>query len=84
MAAALRLEANDIIVNYNLLPTDTDARNPSGLRVGVQEMTRYGMREADVQDLAGLIAGRHPRQVRQGRRARPAAAVRHGAVCVKE
>ena len=56
VAAALRLEANDIIVNYNLLPTDTDARNPSGLRIGVQEMTRYGMREADVQDLAGLIA----------------------------
>lgn len=56
VAAALRLEANDIIVNYNLLPTDTDARNPSGLRIGVQEMTRYGMREADMQDLAGLIA----------------------------
>ena len=56
VAAALRLEANDIIVNYNLLPTDSDARNPSGLRIGVQEMTRYGMREADMQDLAGLIA----------------------------
>ena len=38
------------------MPTDTDARNPSGLRIGVQEMTRYGMREADMQDLAGLIA----------------------------
>ena len=56
VATALRLEANDIIVNYNLLPTDTDARNPSGLRIGVQEMTRYGMREADMQDLAGLMA----------------------------
>jgi glycine hydroxymethyltransferase len=56
VAVAQRLEANDIIVNYNLLPTDTDARNPSGLRIGVQEMTRYGMREADMQDLAGLIA----------------------------
>ena len=56
VAAALRLEANDIIVNYNLLPTDTDARNPSGLRIGVQEMTRYGMRETDLRDLAGLIA----------------------------
>ena len=56
LAVALRLEANDIIVNYNLLPTDTDARNPSGLRIGVQEMTRYGMREAEMQGLAGLIA----------------------------
>jgi glycine hydroxymethyltransferase len=54
---AQRLEANDIIVNYNLLPLDTDARNPSGLRIGVQEMTRYGMKEPDIQALAGLIAG---------------------------
>jgi glycine hydroxymethyltransferase len=54
---AQRLEANDIIVNYNLLPLDTDARNPSGLRIGVQEMTRYGMKEGDIQELAGLIAG---------------------------
>jgi glycine hydroxymethyltransferase len=53
---AQRLEANDIIVNYNLLPLDTDARNPSGLRIGVQEMTRYGMKEPDIQALAGLIA----------------------------
>ena len=56
VAVAQRLEANDIIVNYNLLPIDTEPRNPSGLRIGVQEMTRYGMREADMQDLAGLIA----------------------------
>ena len=52
-----RLEANDIIVNYNLLPFDTDARNPSGLRIGVQEMTRYGMKEPQMQQLASLIAG---------------------------
>jgi glycine hydroxymethyltransferase len=56
VAVAQRLEANDIIVNYNLLPDDTEPRNPSGLRLGVQEMTRYGMREGDVQRLAGLIA----------------------------
>jgi glycine hydroxymethyltransferase len=53
---AQRLEANDIIVNYNMLPDDTDARNPSGLRVGVQEMTRFGMREAEMQRLAELMA----------------------------
>jgi glycine hydroxymethyltransferase len=56
VAVAQRLEANDIIVNYNLLPWDTEPRNPSGLRIGVQEMTRYGMREADIQQLAGLLA----------------------------
>ncbi len=53
---ATRLEASDIIVNYNLLPHDSDARNPSGLRIGVQEMTRYGMRETEMQRLAELIA----------------------------
>jgi glycine hydroxymethyltransferase len=39
-----------------LLPRDTDPRNPSGLRIGVQEMTRYGMREDDIQRFAGLLA----------------------------
>ena len=53
---AQRLEANDIIVNYNMLPFDTDPRNPSGLRVGVQEMTRYGMKEPEMERLAGLMA----------------------------
>jgi len=53
---AQRLEASDIIVNYNLLPHDSDARNPSGLRIGVQEMTRYGMREPEMQRLAELTA----------------------------
>jgi len=56
VTVAQRLEANDIIVNYNLLPRDTEPRNPSGLRIGVQEMTRYGMREDAMQRLAGLLA----------------------------
>lgn len=54
---AQRLEANDIIVNYNMLPWDTDPRNPSGLRIGVPEMTRFGMKEADMERLAELVAG---------------------------
>jgi glycine hydroxymethyltransferase len=56
VAVAQRLEANDIIVNYNMLPWDADPRNPSGLRLGVQEMTRYGMQEADIQRLASLVS----------------------------
>jgi glycine hydroxymethyltransferase len=56
VAVAQRLEASDIIVNYNLLPRDSDARHPSGLRIGVQEMTRYGMQQAQMQRLAQLIA----------------------------
>jgi glycine hydroxymethyltransferase len=56
LAGAQRLEASDIIVNYNLLPRDTDARNPSGLRVGVQEVTRFGMSAQEMQRLAELMA----------------------------
>jgi glycine hydroxymethyltransferase len=52
---ARRLEANDIIVNYNMLPGDTDPRNPSGLRIGVPEMTRFGMDERAMGELAQLM-----------------------------
>jgi glycine hydroxymethyltransferase len=52
---AKRLEANDIIVNYNMVPGDTDPRNPSGLRIGVPEMTRFGMGERAMGELAQLI-----------------------------
>lgn len=56
LPVAQRLEASDIIVNYNMLPHDTDARRPSGLRIGVQEMTRFGMKEGEMQRLAELMA----------------------------
>ncbi len=52
---AKRLEANNIIVNYNMVPGDADPRNPSGLRIGVQEMTRFGMDERAMGELAQLI-----------------------------
>jgi glycine hydroxymethyltransferase len=52
---AKRLEANDIIVNYNMLPGDADPRHPSGLRVGVPEMTRFGMDERAMGELAQLV-----------------------------
>ncbi|HLG75939.1 MAG TPA: serine hydroxymethyltransferase [Ktedonobacteraceae bacterium] len=52
---ARRLEANDIILNYNMLPGDADPRNPSGLRIGVPEMTRYGMDERAMGELAQLL-----------------------------
>jgi glycine hydroxymethyltransferase len=56
VAIAARLESQDVIVNYNMLPGDADPRNPSGLRIGVQEMTRFGMIERDIEELAQLIA----------------------------
>jgi glycine hydroxymethyltransferase len=49
------LEGNDIIVNYNMVPGDTDPRNPSGLRIGVPEVTRFGMDERAMGELAQLI-----------------------------
>src|SRR5579864_6067719 len=52
---AKRLEANDIIVNYNLVPGDSDPRNPSGLRIGAQEMTRFNMDERSMGELAQLM-----------------------------
>ncbi len=54
--AALALEANDIICNYNMLPGDRDAQNPSGLRIGTPEMTRFGMKEKDFAELGELMA----------------------------
>ena len=43
--AARVLKDNNIICNMNLLPFDplSKATNPSGVRIGVQEMTRVGM-----------------------------------------
>jgi glycine hydroxymethyltransferase len=57
--AAEVLTANDIIVNRNLLPHDPPKQltNPSGLRLGVQEMTRWGMKEAEMEEIARLMKG---------------------------
>jgi glycine/serine hydroxymethyltransferase len=53
---ASRLEANNIITNYQALPGDETFYRPSGIRMGVQEMTRFGMTESDFDRLAGFIA----------------------------
>jgi glycine/serine hydroxymethyltransferase len=53
---ASRLEANNIITNYQALPGDETFYRPSGIRMGVQEMTRFGMKEPDFDRLAGFIA----------------------------
>ena len=54
---AEQLEKANIILNKNLLPWDdhNDSENPSGIRIGVSEMTRYGMREEEMKDLALLF-----------------------------
>jgi glycine cleavage system T protein len=52
---AKRLEDNNIIVNYQGRPRDEGFSAAGGLRLGVSEMTRFGMGEKDFQELAGLI-----------------------------
>jgi glycine/serine hydroxymethyltransferase len=53
---ARRLEDNNIIVNYQALPDDESFLDSSGIRLGVQEMTRFGMVEKDFEPLAGVMA----------------------------
>jgi len=70
--AATLLERANIIVNKNLLPYDPPeaVKDPSGVRTGVQEMTRFGMVENDFREIAKLfrmvlIDGRDPEDVRK-------------------
>ncbi len=52
---AQRLEDNNIVVNYQALPGEEGFTASGGLRMGVAEMTRFGMEAADFQELAQLI-----------------------------
>jgi glycine/serine hydroxymethyltransferase len=56
MEIARRLEDNNILANYQALPDDASFLESSGIRLGVQEMTRFGMIEKDFDELAGLMA----------------------------
>ncbi|MEN4019039.1 MAG: serine hydroxymethyltransferase [Methanobacterium sp.] len=51
------MEANNIILNKNLLPWDDRNRtdDPSGIRVGTQEITRRGLKEAQMAEVAEFI-----------------------------
>ncbi|MFO8183295.1 MAG: hypothetical protein R6U39_03905 [Candidatus Aegiribacteria sp.] len=51
-----RLQASNIIVNYQALPDDDTFLFSSGIRTGVSEMTRFGMEEDDFGTLAELMA----------------------------
>ena len=54
--AADLLEQAGIITNMNMLPGDTKAMTPSGLRLGVQELTRVGMGTDEMVDVARFYA----------------------------
>ncbi|MEM2943620.1 MAG: serine hydroxymethyltransferase [Methanomassiliicoccales archaeon] len=52
---AKNLELANIITNKNLLPRDESPSKPSGIRLGTQELTRVGMKEAEMKEIARLI-----------------------------
>ncbi|MBK71364.1 MAG: serine hydroxymethyltransferase [Euryarchaeota archaeon] len=54
--AAQLLEDAGIVTNMNMLPGDTKAMTPSGLRLGVQELTRVGMGVNEMAEVARLFA----------------------------
>ncbi len=58
LVVAQRLARANLITNKNLIPTDTPANwdRPSGLRMGTIEVTRLGMREAEMEQIADFIA----------------------------
>jgi aminomethyltransferase len=55
-ALAERLEANNIICNYQAAPDEESFTAAGALRLGVAEMTRFGMGPDDFSALAALIA----------------------------
>lgn len=69
-AVAERLAQANIIVNKNLMPDDTPENwdHPSGIRLGTTEVTRLGMKEGEMEQIADFIhrvvvAGEPPEQV---------------------
>jgi len=50
--ASEKLEDAGIITNMNTIPGDTDPLNPSGLRLGTPELTRIGMKENEMKEVA--------------------------------
>ncbi|MGD9190210.1 MAG: glycine cleavage system protein T, partial [Desulfobacteraceae bacterium] len=64
---ARALEANHIICNYQAAPEEEGFTASGALRLGVAEMTRFGMQATDFQALAQLMADviRDQKQVRQ-------------------
>jgi glycine hydroxymethyltransferase len=51
------LKENDIILNMNILPQEPlrNVTNPDGIRIGVQEMTRLGMKEEQMEQISAFI-----------------------------
>jgi len=55
-AVAARLEANNVICNYQAAPDEEGFTASGALRLGVAEMTRFGMGAGDFAEIARLMA----------------------------
>lgn len=53
---AKKMEENNIIVNYQATPSEEGFTASGALRLGVSEMTRFGMKQADLEELATYMA----------------------------
>lgn len=68
--ASKKLEEAGIITNMNTIPGDTDPLKPSGLRLGTPELTRIGMKESEMEEIAKffekiLLKNENPVKVRK-------------------
>ncbi len=69
-ACGVPTPVDHIITNMNMLPGDTKPLRPSGLRLGVQELTRCGFTPSDMEWVADaygrvLLDGVDPATVRK-------------------
>lgn len=67
--ASKKLADCGIITNMNTIPGDTDPLNPSGLRLGTPELTRIGMKEKDMAEVArfferALLKNENPKKIK--------------------
>ena len=58
------------MTNMNMIPGDEDPLNPSGLRLGTPELTRIGMKEQDMDEVAvfysrALLKKENPEKVKE-------------------
>lgn len=68
--ASKKLEDAGIVTNMNMIPGDKDPLNPSGLRLGTPELTRIGMKEKEMDDVAefferALLKNENPKKIKE-------------------